>query len=163
LRAWYGDSGPELRMNRPTSLEALLERLATLDQHIEDLQARLVTLQQLQGQRPVGDVKKTLAALVGSRVVLREWIAELEAPRQERFKAATSVGSAHVAETLRVIAKHTHVSNISIAQARNIIQDLADAQAHTCIEGRLILELQTRTGLSIADLAKTSREWLQTG
>ena len=150
-------------MSKPTSQEALLERLAILDQQIEDLQARLVALQQLQGSRPIDDVKQTLAVLLRSRAVLREWLTDLDRSLQDRSRAATGSRRLHIADSLRIIAKHTRISSLSITQARVIIQELAAAQAHTRNEGRLIQELQERTGLSIADLATLSREWLQTG
>lgn len=60
-------------MERLTSREAVLQRLAILDEQIERLQQRLVKLQQRQGHPPTEDLEQTLATLVVSRAVLRGW------------------------------------------------------------------------------------------
>jgi hypothetical protein len=68
-----------------------------------------------------------------------------------------------MAASLKIVAKHKHMPGLAIEQAGEIIQRLAAAQAHTRDEGRLVLELQQRTGLSIAALAKLTRDWLPGG
>jgi hypothetical protein len=69
----------------------------------------------------------------------------------------------HIATSLKIVAKHKHVPDLAVEQAGEIIRRLAAAQAHTRDEGRLVMELQQRTGLSIAALAKLTKEWLPGG
>jgi hypothetical protein len=57
-------------MDRPTSLEVILERLAVLDHQIEMLQDRLVRDAQKIGHAPLHDLEQTLSTLIGSRAAL---------------------------------------------------------------------------------------------
>ena len=69
------------------------------------------------------------------------------------------MGRLHIATSLRIVAKHKHMPGITIVQARDIVQRLAAAEAYPRDESRLVMELQQRTGLSIADLAKLTKQW----
>jgi hypothetical protein len=64
------------------SEERLTKELATLDEQIRALQARVAALYGL-GSRQVEDLENLLAALLGTRDVCRERLDELE--RGERF------------------------------------------------------------------------------
>ena len=68
-------------MERPTSLESLLERLSSLDEQIERLQRLLVDTLQRESHPPVEDLEQTLSALTGSRHVLEGWLELIERPQ----------------------------------------------------------------------------------
>ena len=58
-------------MDRPTSQEAIVERLAILDEQIACMQTRIVGLQQRSGHGPLEDLEQALAMLTGARSTLR--------------------------------------------------------------------------------------------
>jgi hypothetical protein len=51
-------------------------------------------------------------------------------------------------------AKHKHSRRIPLADARDIIQRLADTKTLTQDDERLVTELEERTGVSLAELTK---------
>ena len=69
----------------------------------------------------------------------------------------------HIATSLRIVAKHKHMPGIPIDQAREIIQDVAKRKTLTRDDERLIDDLEGRTGVSIAELARLTKEWVPEG
>ncbi|HUP07378.1 MAG TPA: hypothetical protein VMU47_09505 [Caldimonas sp.] len=65
-------------MNRPTSQEAMVERLAILDEQIACVQTRIVGLQQRNGHGPLEDLEQALAMLIGTRSTLRALLDAVE-------------------------------------------------------------------------------------
>jgi hypothetical protein len=65
----------------------------------------------------------------------------------------------HITASLRIVAKHKHMPGIPIDLAHDIIQTLAKAKTRTRDDERLIEDLEARTSLSIAELAKLTKEW----
>jgi hypothetical protein len=66
----------------------------------------------------------------------------------------------HLVTCLRVVSKHTHIPKISIAVARDAIQRLTTGTL-THEDQQLIEELEKRTGVTIAELAKLTDKWPQ--
>ena len=65
-------------MDRPSSVESLLERLAILDQQIETLQMRRVAMQQRSTMLPTEDLEQTLKTLAFTRTVHRARIEQMQ-------------------------------------------------------------------------------------
>jgi len=65
-------------VQKPASLESLLERLADVDEQIERLQQLLIDTLQRESHPPVEDLEQTLSALTGSRRVLEGWVQRIE-------------------------------------------------------------------------------------
>jgi len=61
---------------------------------------------------------------------------------------------------LSIVSKHTHIPKISIEVARDAVQGLT-ARTLTHEDRQLIDELEKRTGMSIAELAKLTNRWPQ--
>jgi hypothetical protein len=59
-----------------------MEWLAILDHKIEDLQERLIALQQRDGHPPLEDLEQALAALIGSRLVLHGYLEQAQATKR---------------------------------------------------------------------------------
>jgi hypothetical protein len=66
----------------------------------------------------------------------------------------------HIAASLRVVSKHTHVRKISIMAARDAIQRAAKVPV---MHGPMIAELEEVTGMPIAELAELTKKWLPKG
>ena len=65
----------------------------------------------------------------------------------------------HLVTCLSIVSKHAHIPKISIAVARDDIQRLAARRTLTNEDRQLIDELEKRTGVSIAELAKLTKSW----
>jgi hypothetical protein len=70
------------------------------------------------------------------------------------------VKALHIAKSVKVVAKHRHVPGISIYNARSLIRELANSKHRTLEDQRLVEDLERATGMSIAELATLSAQWL---
>ena len=73
-------------------------------------------------------------------------------------KRAAPTNSLHLVTGLSIVSKHTHIPKISIEVARDAIQGLK-TRTLTQEDRQLIDELERRTGVSIAELAKLTNSW----
>jgi hypothetical protein len=65
----------------------------------------------------------------------------------------------HITTSLRIVAKRRQMPGIPMVQARDLIEDLATRMTLTRDDTRLIEDLEGRTGVLIAELAKLTKEW----
>jgi hypothetical protein len=65
----------------------------------------------------------------------------------------------HIATSVSIIAQHRRRA-VSVADAREAIQQLAAAKWPTRAERQLIDELVSATGLELSELAEVTKEWL---